>query len=172
MRVSPTQLSVLRMIPIARQIARRGHGRVAVFRLLNAVRGWDASHTPVDDVDWALRQLPDVHGLHVPVGLVGHSLGARAAVLAAPAPQVRTVVALSAFVYPQDGTVDAHGARVLFVHGTADRIAPIDRARSAAHALARTADVEFRVVEGGKHAMLRHHRDFDDAAAKFVTSTD
>ena len=39
MMVSPTQLSVLRMIPIARSIARAGRGRLAVFRLLNSRRG-------------------------------------------------------------------------------------------------------------------------------------
>jgi hypothetical protein len=35
MRVSPTQLSVLRMIPIAGRVARAGRGRLAVFRLLS-----------------------------------------------------------------------------------------------------------------------------------------
>ena len=54
MMVSPTQLSVLRMIPVARRVARAGRGRLAVFRLLNSVRGWDAHHTPVRDAEWAL----------------------------------------------------------------------------------------------------------------------
>ena len=43
MMVSPTQLSVLRMIPIATRIVHAGHGRLAVFRLLNSVRGWDSA---------------------------------------------------------------------------------------------------------------------------------
>ncbi len=42
MMVSPTQLSVLRMVPIARRIARARRGDLAVWRLLNTVRGWDA----------------------------------------------------------------------------------------------------------------------------------
>src|SRR5689334_24858422 len=82
MRVSPTQLSVLRMVPIARRIARAGRGRLAVFRLLNSTRGWDTRHTPVDDARWALEQVRDRLG-DLPVGLVGHSLGGRAALLAA-----------------------------------------------------------------------------------------
>jgi hypothetical protein len=45
MMVSPTQLSVLRMIPIARRIARAGKGRIAVYRLLNSRRGWGRSRS-------------------------------------------------------------------------------------------------------------------------------
>ena len=54
--VSPTQLSVLRMIPTARAVARAGRGRLAVYRLLNSYRGWDSQHTPVADTDWAVKQ--------------------------------------------------------------------------------------------------------------------
>src|ERR1700754_2731116 len=81
MRVSPAQLSVLRMIPIARRMARAGRGRLAVFRLLNSRRGWDASHTPVDDARWALEQISERFEERPPVCLVGHSLGGRAALL-------------------------------------------------------------------------------------------
>ena len=62
MRVSPTQLSVLRMIPIARRIARAGGDRLAVFRLLNSRRGWDTTHTPVQDARWALAEIADRFG--------------------------------------------------------------------------------------------------------------
>ncbi|MCW2818588.1 MAG: alpha/beta hydrolase, partial [Marmoricola sp.] len=57
--VSPTQLSVLRMLPVAGRLARAGRGRLAVFRLLNSTRGWDSSHTPVDDARWALDQIAE-----------------------------------------------------------------------------------------------------------------
>ena len=46
MMVSPTQLSVLRMIPIAKRIARAGRGRLAVSRLLNSRRGWTPTTHP------------------------------------------------------------------------------------------------------------------------------
>src|SRR6059058_2130049 len=78
MMVSPAQLSVLRMIPVARRLARTGRGRLAVYRLLNTYRGWDTEHTPVQDVRWALEQLGELHP-ELPVCLVGHSLGGRAA---------------------------------------------------------------------------------------------
>src|SRR3954451_19895818 len=84
--VSPTQLSVLRMVPIAHRIARAGRGRLAVVRLLNSVRGWDARHTPIDDVHWALRELDTRFGQSLPTCLVGHSLGGRAALMAGDDP--------------------------------------------------------------------------------------
>ena len=128
--VSPTQLSVLRMVPIARRIARAGGGRLAVVRLLNSVRGWDVDHTPVEDVRWALGQLREKYD-GLPICLVGHSLGGRAALLAGDQPGVRSVAALNPWVHRTDH-VDLAGCSVLMVHGTDDHIA--DPERSAAMA--------------------------------------
>jgi pimeloyl-ACP methyl ester carboxylesterase len=167
--VSPTQLSVIRMIPTARAVARAGRGRLAVYRLLNTYRGWDSTHTPVDDADRAMAVLAERFPT-VPVGLVGHSLGGRAALLAGDAPSVRSVVALNPWVYPDD-VADLSGREVLFVHGTEDRIASIQKARTVARRLARTAEVDFVEIAGGKHAMLSHGREFDARAADFMTET-
>ncbi len=167
--VSPTQLSVVRMIPVAKRVARAGRGRLAVYRLLNSSRGWDASHTPVDDVAWALGQLREKHG-DLPVGLVGHSLGGRAALLSAGRREVASVVALAPWVYPSDG-VPTGDRPVLFVHGDQDRIASIAHARAVAARLARQGRVAFVTVRGGKHAMLRRAREFDGTAADFLAGT-
>lgn len=168
--VSPTQPSVLRMVPVARRVARAGRGRLAVHRLLNTTRGWDAAHSPVDDVRWALQQLREQHG-DLPVGLVGHSLGGRAALLAGDAPGVRSVVALNPWLHTGDD-VDLTGRRVLFVHGTDDRIADPARAHVVARRLAdRARSVGFLEVEGGKHAMLRRGQVFERAAAEFSVAT-
>ena len=99
--VSPTQLSVIRMIPVARRIARAGGARLATYRLLNSTRGWDTAHTPVDDVAWALGELASVHG-DLPVSLVGHSLGGRAALVAGSLSPVTSIVALNPWLYPTD----------------------------------------------------------------------
>ncbi|MDX6358520.1 MAG: hypothetical protein QOH37_1574 [Nocardioidaceae bacterium] len=163
--VSPTQLSVLRMVPIARRIARARD--LAVFRVLNSQRGWGSGDTPLADVRWALGQIRERYG-EVPVVLVGHSLGGRAALLAATEPGVVGAVALNAYLLPGDESVDPAGRRVLFVHGTDDRIASYARVQAVAARLARRTDVELRTVEGGKHAMLRHGRTFDRAAADFA----
>ena len=170
--VSPTQLSVLRMIPIAWRISRAGRSRLAVYRLLNSTRGWAADRTPVDDATWALEQLLDIHGPAVlPVALVGHSLGGRAALLAGAHPSVRTIVALNPYLYPRDGQTPLRGRRVLIVHGTRDRIANPATAATVARALTRTATVSHVSVLGGKHAMLGRHRAFDTLAAEFVLSS-
>jgi len=169
--VSPTQLSVVRMIPVAQRVARAGRRRLGVFRLLNSTRGWDAHHTPVDDVAWALGELRARFERHLPVSLVGHSLGGRAAVLAATRPEVQSVVALNPWVYPSDGAADLTGRRILVVHGTGDRIAQPSTSAEMARGLSRTADVEYVRVAGGKHAMLGRHTVFDRLAADFASST-
>jgi pimeloyl-ACP methyl ester carboxylesterase len=166
MMVSPTQLSVVRMIPTARAVARAGRGRLAVFRLLNSWRGWDAQHTPVADAAWAIDQVREQYGV-LPFGLVGHSLGGRAALLAGEHVGVESVVALNPWVYPSD-TADLTGRRVLIVHGQSDRIASIGRAEAVAHNLSRTTEVEMVRVPGGKHGMVRHARAFDGRAAAFT----
>lgn len=168
--VSPTQLSVLRMVPIARRIARSGRRRLAVYRLLNSTRGWDARRTPVDDVHWAIDEVRR-RGSDLPVALVGHSLGGRAAILAATRPEVRSVVALNPWVYPSDGDAVLPGRRVLVVHGSDDRIAPPANARAVAGKLARTAVVSYVNVRGGRHAMLGRHGVFDGLAADFAAAT-
>jgi alpha-beta hydrolase superfamily lysophospholipase len=171
-RVSPTQLSVLRMIPIARRVARAGRGRLAVFRLLNSTRGWDTRHTPVDDVAWALAELRERFGEEVPICLVGHSLGGRAALLSLDQPGVRSVVALAPWVYESDGSTQvAPGRQVLIVHGDEDRIASPGRSAMVAQALRRSTPVGYVSVAGGKHAMLRHGSLFDRVAADFATAT-
>ena len=167
--VSPTQLSVLRMVPIARRIARAGHGRLGVFRLLNSYRGWDTRHTPVEDARWAMDRLAEQYG-DVPVCLVGHSLGGRAALLAGEHPQVVAVAALNPWVYPTD-RADLSGRRVLIAHGDADRIAVPQRAQAVARTLARTAEVSWLTVEGGKHAMLSRGSVFEQAAADWCVAT-
>jgi dienelactone hydrolase len=171
--VSPTQLSVLRMVPVARRIARAGRDRLAVFRLLNSSRGWDEAHTPVQDVRWALAQLRSSLGADVPVCLVGHSLGGRAALLAADQRGVASVVALNPWVHESDGadvTVPP-GRPVLVVHGDEDRIASPRRSAVVAAALRRTTDVGYVSISGGRHAMLRHGTTFERVAADFATAT-
>jgi dienelactone hydrolase len=166
--VDARQLSVLRMIPTARAVARAAR-RLSVHRLLNTYRGWDATHTPLQDTEWALERLRTRHP-GVPVGLVGHSLGGRTALLAAAAPGVRSVVALNPWVYPTDDA-DLTGRRVLVVHGTEDRVASIEKARAVVRNLARRTSVDFVEVAGGKHAMLAHGREFDRRAAEFMRET-
>jgi predicted esterase len=168
--VSPVQLSVLRMVPIAGRIARAARRDLAVFRLLNSSRGWDAARTPVDDAVWAMGQVRGRLG-ELPIGLLGHSLGGRAALLAGSRPPVRAVVALNPWVHQTDAP-DLRGRRVLVVHGSADRVARPERARRVVATLEeRGVDVAYVEVAGGQHAMLRHGRTFGRLATDFVVET-
>jgi predicted esterase len=173
MEVSPAQLSVLRMVPIARRAARAGHGRLAVFRLLNSSRGWDTHGTPLRDASWALDQIAERYGRRLPTCLIGHSLGGRAALLGVGAPEVRGAVALAPWLLPTDRPTGISGRRILIVHGSDDRIADPRRSAALADRLRQDpdADVTYVRVEGGRHAMLRHHAAFDRRAAEFAAST-
>ena len=169
--VSPTQLSVLRMIPIARRIAHLGAERLAVFRLLNSTRGWDVHHTPADDARWALDRAAEQLGERLPTCLVGHSLGGRAALLCAGEGEVRSVAALAPWLEASDMPDMPPGRQILIIHGSRDRIASPERSAALARRLSGHARVSYISVEGGKHAMLGRHRVFDRLAAEFAVAT-
>jgi predicted esterase len=169
--VSAGQLSVLRMIPIARQLSRAGKGQLAVFRLLNSHRGWDRGQSPVRDVAWARQQAGRQFNRELATCLVGHSLGGRAALLAASQPGVVSVVALAPWLYATDNA-DLAGRQVLIVHGSRDRIADPEKSAAVARNLASTADgLDYVVVRGGQHALLRRGRRITALAADFVVAT-
>ncbi|MGH1564242.1 alpha/beta hydrolase [Mumia sp. DW29H23] len=169
--VSRVQPSVLRMVPVAWRMARAGRGRLAVYRLLNSRRGWDQGLSPLGDVRWALAQLRERHG-RLPVALVGHSLGGRAALLSAAEPEVRSVVALAPWVYADDGAkVDPRGRRIFVVHGTEDRISDLGRTVRVVDTLRRSTQAGLVLVDGGTHGMLRRRGRFEGLAADFVVAT-
>ncbi|MFD1824171.1 MULTISPECIES: alpha/beta hydrolase [Mumia] len=169
--VSRFQPSVVRMVPVAWRLARVGHGTLAVYRLLNSHRGWVEGQSPLDDVRWGLGEIRDRHE-GVPVGLVGHSLGGRAALLSAGEPSVHSVVALAPWVYADDGTkVDPRGRHLMVVHGTEDHVSDLGRAERVVDALRRSAQAGLVLVEGGTHGMLRRRGRFESLAADFVAAT-
>lgn len=166
MPVSPTQLSVLRMVPIATRIARAGHGRIAVYRLLNAVRGFGSD--PLSNVRWALSELRRNHP-DVPVGLVGHSLGGSVALAAAGEDDVRCVVALAPWSSGSERTRQLGDRPTLIVHGSNDRVTSCRASQQyAVRARAAGAAVSFVEVERGEHTMLRRMPAFDSLAAHYA----
>ena len=167
--VSATQPSVLRMWSTAAAVTRAGRGRLVVARLLNATRGWGSDAGPVRDTHWALDRLAERFG-GLPTCLVGHSLGARAALVASDRDEVRSAVALAAWVVPGDaGRVRER--RLLFVHGTADRVAPLARAEAVARDLEVVNEVSFVRLDGAGHALLRESWQVDALAADFARTT-
>jgi pimeloyl-ACP methyl ester carboxylesterase len=154
--VIPLDPAVLRMIPLALAIRHglRGSG-IVVSRPRYRVRGWNGElASPVQDLRAVLDEIVARFG-SVPVVLIGHSMGARAAFRVAGHPAVSAVAGLAPWLPPTEPVDQLAGRRVLLAHGTADRItspeetwAYAERARS----VTRTATIE---VLRGEHTMLR-----------------
>lgn len=169
--VRARQLAVVRMLPFAAALERAGSADgLAVARLRYRVRGWNgAEQSPVADARWALDQLqqrfPDA-----PVAVVGHSMGGRTAVYVAGHDNVRAVVGLAPWIEPGDPYRQLAGRRVLFIHGTHDRMtsarASAEYARLAAGVASSMSYVRIR-NEG--HPMLRRPGVWHELTAGFVT---
>ena len=163
------QPSVLRMIPVAWAIRRalRGTG-VVVCRPRFMLRGWNGSEaSPVHDLNKLLDELASAAG-NKPVVLVGHSMGARAALRVAGHPLVSAVAGLAPWLPPGEPTSQLAGRRILLVHGNADEVtSPGDTWAYAgrARAVTQVATIEMR---GGDHALLRRARRWHGIAAEFA----
>ena len=166
---SPLQPAVLRMIPVATviRLALRGSG-AAIQRHRFRVRGWNgALASPVGDLNEALDAIVAVFG-SVPVVLVGHSMGARAAARAAGHAAVTAVAGLAPWLPPGEPASQLAGRRVLLAHGSADSItspaetwAFLERARAV-------TEVSAVEVRDGDHAMLRRACLWHAIAAEFA----
>jgi pimeloyl-ACP methyl ester carboxylesterase len=125
-------------------------GRTRVWRLRYRVRGWNgAAADAAQDLRWAVRmaaaELPGV-----PVILVGHSMGGRAAIYAAGEPNVAAVCLLAPWIEDGDPVGDLIGKPVLIVHGSADRTTDPRRSRT----LATEVGAQFATVDGVGHTMV------------------
>jgi pimeloyl-ACP methyl ester carboxylesterase len=143
---------------------------LALWLLRFGVRGWNAGHaaepSPVPDVRWALDRVAEEHP-GVPVVLLGHSMGARAAVHTADHPSVAAVVALAPWLEPSDPVRTLAGRHFVAGHGSRDKITSarmtrryVERARGVA------ASVEF--VDMGRlgHYMLHRPADWNRFAVR------
>jgi alpha-beta hydrolase superfamily lysophospholipase len=168
---NPLQPAMLRMIPVAAAVrhALRGSGTV-VLRPRFRLRGWNgAQASPVGDLNETLDGIAATYGA-VPVVLIGHSMGARAAIRAAGHPAVSAVAGLAPWLPLGEPAAQLAGRRVLLAHGTADTItspaetwAFVERAREFTTVTA----IE---VRDGDHPMLRRARLWHAIAAEFARS--
>jgi pimeloyl-ACP methyl ester carboxylesterase len=167
--VSSAQLAVLRMIPVAGAISRAvSADGIEVRRPLFKVRGWNGEQaSPVADL---VAVLNDIHARFpaVPVVLVGHSMGARAALRAAGHPAVIAVAGLAPWLPPGEPVDQLAGRRVLLAHGTADRVtSPADTWAYANRARA-VCDLTTIEIRGADHPMLRRALLWHAIAAEFT----
>ncbi|MFD5663715.1 alpha/beta fold hydrolase [Streptomyces anthocyanicus] len=155
----PWQLAALRMHPFLRALeAATGRDDVLLGQVRYRNRGWNgAAEDPLRD---ARRALAELHGLvgDVPVVLLGHSMGGRAALRAADADPVRGVVALAPWCPPGEPVAHLRDRALLVLHGSRDRVTdPGESAAYVSRARAAGARAGLLLLENGDHAMLRHH---------------
>ncbi|OZM81215.1 alpha/beta hydrolase [Pseudonocardia sp. MH-G8] len=161
-----SRLTRLRMLPFARGLSSAG---AATYLLRYRYRGWNAPRKdPVQDARWALAEIAARHP-GVPVVLVGHSMGARAALAAAGGPGVTAVCALAPWLDVSDPVDQLAGRTVLIAHGDRERYT--DPRESYAYAV-RAKRVTDRVarfdVHGTGHSMLARARDWHALVRRFV----
>jgi pimeloyl-ACP methyl ester carboxylesterase len=168
---SSLQLAVLRMIPVAQAIRHtlRGSGAVVVRpRLL--VRGWNGEQaSPVPDLSRILDHIGAEFG-PVPVVLVGHSMGARAAFRVAGHAAVSALAGLAPWLPPGEPVSQLAGRRVLLVHGSVDSITSPDETWAYVERARAVTEVAAIEIRAGDHPMLRRARLWHDIAAEFTRS--
>lgn len=168
--VRARHLTVVRMRPFVRSLHTAGRGTgLAVARLRYLARGWNGTaQSPVPDVRWALARL-DERFPDAPIGLVGHSMGGRAALYAAGHHSVRAIVGLAPWLEPDDPVAQLAGRDVLLAHGNRDRTT--SPKRSAAYAAAGApgaASMSYVAIRGDGHAMLHRARLWHELSTAYV----
>lgn len=168
--VEPGQLTVRRMQPFARDLAALGDD-LAVSQLRYRVRGWNETGADaLADVDFALGALDAEYG-GVPVVLVGHSMGGRAALRSAGHPSVRGVVALAPWLPGHEPVAQLADRDVVVLHGTRDLTTS---PRASAQFMARAALVARRTaclhVPWSGHGMLLRASTWHRLTAAFVAA--
>ncbi|MEU5774518.1 alpha/beta fold hydrolase [Streptomyces venezuelae] len=148
----------LRMRPFARALRKAFGARgVAVGQVRYRCRGWNGDREDAArDASRALADLAPRIG-DAPVVLVGHSMGARAALHAAGHASVLAVVGLAPWCPPGDPVTHLRDRGVVLLHGDRDGTTdPAESADYAARASAAGAAAALVTMDGGDHAMLRH----------------
>jgi len=170
--VTAAQLAVLRMVPVARAISRAtADTGIWVLRPRFTVRGWNGEEaSPVGDLVAILDGIRIRYG-PVPVTLVGHSMGARAALHAAGHPSVRAVAALAPWIPPGEPVAQLASRRVLLAHGDRDTITkPRDTWAYAERACEVTQTTAIQ-VRADQHAMLRRAHLWHSLTAEFARTS-
>lgn len=151
------QGSAVRMYPFTASIKARFGSRVAVKQAQYRVFGWNGQQaSPMWHARAALDDLGRSHP-GVPIVVLGHSMGGRIAAQLADDRRVAGVIALAPWWQFADWRQIHGGARVLAIHGTADRTTYAARTeKGVAELTARGVDARYIPVPGGGHAMLDH----------------
>lgn len=167
--VAERQVAVMRMGPLASHLIRAGAGDgLAVWRLRFRYRGWNDAAHPIEDVEWAVRQMRIRHG-DAPIVIVGHSMGGRAALRAAGENGVAAVLGLAPWLPDGEPTEQLAGRRILVVHGSRDRITDAQRSREfVREARSSAQEAAYIGLRHCGHAMMRRMRLWHRLTEDFV----
>lgn len=150
---------VLRCRLLARAVVRRWPtrrvGGVVVHLLQNAWTGWDGDgRDAIAAARWALEVLGDRYP-GVPIGILGHSMGARVGVRVADDGNVVGVVGLAPWLPAGDPVGPLATRRLCVIQGTRDRELPMSTTTALlSRAGAAGIRVRRRQVRAGGHAMV------------------
>jgi dienelactone hydrolase len=167
---SARQLTARRMRPFAAGIHKAGRDAgLAVWQVRYRYRGWNGEQaSPLADIGCALDEARRRHG-DVPVVLLGHSMGGRAALRMGGDQSVRAVLAFAPWLPDGEPAGQLAGRRVLIAHGSLDRVTSARASRAFADdATAAGAQVTWVEVRGDTHAMLLRYRTWQRLAISFT----
>lgn len=152
-------LSAARMVPVARALHRFASPYDVEVRMVRyRSRGWNRGEaSAAADAAWALAVI-QAERPGLPIVVVGHSMGGRAALRVADHPAVVGVVALAPWVEPGDPVAPLAGQRIRILHGSSDRWTS-PRASAALASAAESVGADVRFVDMGPvgHFMIRRH---------------
>ncbi|MFE7584022.1 alpha/beta hydrolase [Streptomyces gardneri] len=166
----------LGVLPVGRTLVRAGRAEGLVGHVVRyRGRGWNGADAELAaDATWAVDEAVRRYG-DVPVCLVGHGMGARAALRAAGHDAVGAVVALAPWLPEEDMAAEPEpvrqlaGRRVLIVHGTNDaRTDPELSFRFAARAKKANRDTCRFEVHSDGHALRQYAGEVQALAADFT----
>ncbi|MGO4418215.1 alpha/beta fold hydrolase [Streptomyces sp. MCAF7] len=172
----PSRLSVAAVLPLARRLVRAGRAEGLTAHVVHyRHRGWnDTAADPAADAEWAVDEVIRRYG-DVPVCLVGHGMGARAALRAAGHDAVVSVVALAPWLPPAESALEPEpvkqlvGRQVLIAHGTNDQRADPELSyRLAERAKKANRDVCRFEVHADGHGLHQHRSEVQALAADFL----
>ncbi|WP_406061510.1 alpha/beta hydrolase [Streptomyces sp. NBC_01077] len=164
------------MLPLGRGLVRAGRAEGLVAHVVRyRGRGWNGADANLAaDASWAVAEAVRRYG-DVPVCLVGHGLGGRAALQAAGHGAVGSVLALAPWLPEDDMAAEPEavrqlvGRRVLLVHGTNDaRTDPELSFRFAERAKKANRDTCRFEVHSDGHALRQYAAEVQALAADFV----
>jgi pimeloyl-ACP methyl ester carboxylesterase len=168
---APSHLSRRRLQPFAKSVHAKGAASgVSVWQVRYRYRGWNgAQMSAAHDAQWALDEVRRRHG-DVPVVLLGHSMGGRAAAHVLGDPSVIGMVALCPWL-PHEPWQGAAGKKVAIAHAVGDRWTSPSETRDWATAAASVAASLFYVqVRHSGHFMLRRSGLWTDLATGITLS--